>query len=111
MKEKNTLGGIIIIAAAVLFFVIALVLDLLNVPKMTFGWQEIAVSVALVLYGLILVFVRVKGYGWGIPAIVGIVSIIRYIIDFDKSIIVSCIVTAVSIALLVWANVKKTKKQ
>ena len=111
MKKKNTLGGIIVIVAAVVFFAVALIVDLLNVPNMPLGWVEIAVSVALALYGLILVFVRIKGYGWGIPAILGIIAVVKYIIDYDNSIFVASIVAVVSIALLIWSNVKKTTKQ
>ena len=108
MKDKKK-DGIIIIASAVVFFAIALVCELLGVFPLT--WQEIAVSAALLLYGLLLVFVRIKGYGWGISAIVGIITTVKYIIEFDLSIVLASVVTLESIAMLILSNVIKSNKQ
>lgn len=111
MKKKNWLSFAICIVIAIVFVVASMVLHYMNEDEMGIYLEDVAATIIMLIVGVVLLFVKLRGWGWIFAVVLGILAIVGAIVDGDLIKIFSGIVIlAVGIIMLLIYNVKKKNK-
>lgn len=110
--KKKSIGALVMIFLGVIFMVSIIdsyiELGCFEAEKI----PALILSVLIILYGVLLMFVRINKYGWGIGTILFATSIADGEIRADLKKLIACACLAIAFAIiLLLANVKKDKRQ
>ena len=109
--QKSKIPGIIMIVAGILFLVLGAIIYTAKSGSFGIDVGDIAGSTVCLAIGVVMLFVKVKGYGWLITATVFAGVIISKFAEgmFDGSFYFSIVITVVCLGMLVFSNLKKQK--
>lgn len=82
-KNNNRMAGLILIAVAVIIAIASVVICYVQNGEFGMDGSDIVIAAVLLILGIILLFVRIKAYGWLIPIPLLLLSAIGSVIEFD----------------------------
>jgi len=107
-KTKNTLAGIVVILAAVVLLIASLVIYYIKNDAFGITTVDLLACILLALCGVIMLFVKIKSYGWAITLSVSVATVVDALSGDELSkILLTVAIAVISLVMLVYKNMKK----